>query len=151
MQGRACTCQNLVQARHPHLKAVCLYPCFCGCACVQCFMCTVEQPTELVTQHCFFWLCSLYLAVLSLLVVQVALAATASVWSKHGIPLLHYSPLEIPPPPVAFPPSPGRDRGVIWSFGGPKIALWGGGGWHGHPAKQGGSRNGLPCRALCFV
>ena len=29
----------------------------------------------------------------------------------------------------------------------------GGGGWHGRPAKEGGegSRNGLPCRALCFV
>ena len=33
--------------------------------------------------------------------------------------------------------------------------LCGGGGWHGRPAKEGGgggrSRNGLPCRALCFV
>ena len=38
-------------------------------------------------------------------------------------------------------------------LGGPKIALrGGGGGWHGLPAKEGGgSRNGLPCRALCFV
>ena len=37
------------------------------------------------------------------------------------------------------------------ALGGPKIALRGGDGMGARRRRGGGSRNGLPCRALCFV
>ena len=76
--------------------------------------------------------------------------------SRHGLELClkptdGYSALQRPPRN-----SIGRARGDtigprVQNLGGPKIAVRGGMAWAPGEGGGGGSRNGLPCRALCFV